>query len=82
MREPNATEKEYCWRILDEIARLQSVVASYCLTERELKAENARLRAALERCVEVFKELAEAGNYPAPLFNNGGWKFALDALEG
>jgi hypothetical protein len=47
----------------------------------EIMAENDRLRAALAKCVLVFEALADAGNYPKPLLNNGGWKFATDALH-
>lgn len=49
------------------------------LRANELAA--AEMCAALEKCVSVFREMAEAGDYPRPLMNNGGWKFVTDAIS-
>lgn len=49
------------------------------LRANELAA--AEMCAALERCASVFMEMAQAGNYPPPLMNNGGWKFVTDAIS-
>lgn len=45
-----------------------------------LTAINAELLAALEKCSWVFNQMANKGNYPEPLFANGGWKFLTDAI--
>lgn len=46
-----------------------------------LDKRNAALIEALERCVKTFNQCADAGNYPLPLMENGGWRFALDAIK-
>lgn len=44
-------------------------------------AADPDLLAALKKCVKVFEELADAGNYPLPLFQKGGWMFAVEAIN-
>lgn len=51
-------------------------------SEQYVRADIAeRIAEALERCIDVFNVLADDGNYPTPLYNNGGWEFATKALS-
>jgi hypothetical protein len=47
---------------------------------RRMEVAAPDLLAAAEKCLSVFEELADAGNYPIPLYGNGGWKFLTDAI--
>ena len=63
-----------------EDCRFQGGTADEARANGRLIAAAPDLLEALQKCVSVFEKLADAGNYPEPLFQKGGWMFAAEAI--
>jgi hypothetical protein len=74
--QPNGTERKEIAALKAERDKLQGVVTSYVMTERELKADLGRLRAALEEILQANK------GWDWEEIASQHWDTARRALEG